>query len=168
MNIRWGRDDEKRLPRWNVCREYIVRILVKWTQEVILPLWDNRTTEQRTRKDRATQIMDAGRLRWAIIDHSSSNARSWMKLIRQEWVRFLVEDKKKDNGIDEVDDSARVSRSRLEIIWQLVIIFTWEGSSSVIPELLVAFNVNSQIWNLFLIDDMIIFDYWRGFMDSWG
>ena len=72
-----------------------------------------------------------------------------MELIRQEWVRFLVEDKKKDNGIDEVDDSARVSRSRLEIIWQLVIIFiiiiTWEGSSSVIPELLVAFNVNSQI-----------------------
>ena len=70
-------------------------------------------------------------------------------MIRQEWVRFLVEDKKKDNGIDEVDDSARVSRSRLEIIWQLVIIFiiiiTWEGSSSVIPELLVAFNVNSQI-----------------------
>ena len=68
-----------------------------------------------------------------------------MKLIRQEWVRFLVEDKKKDNGIDEVDDSARVSRSRLEIILQLIIIFTWEGSSSVIPELLVAFNVNSQI-----------------------
>ena len=68
-----------------------------------------------------------------------------MKLIRQEWVRFLVEDKKKDNGIDEVDDSARVSRSRLEIIWQLVIIVTWKGSSSVIPELLVAFNVNSQI-----------------------
>ena len=72
-----------------------------------------------------------------------------MELIRQEWVRFLVEDKKKDNGIDEVDDSARVSRSRLEIIWQLVIIFiiiiTWEGSSSVIPELLVACNVNSQI-----------------------
>ena len=66
-------------------------------------------------------------------------------MIRQEWVRFLVEDKKKDNGIDEVDDSARVSRSRLEIIWQLVIIFTWEGQSSVIPELLVAFNVNSQI-----------------------
>ena len=69
-------------------------------------------------------------------------------MIRQEWVRFLVEDKKKDNGIDEVDDTARVSRSRLEIIWQLVIIiiiFTWEGSSSVIPELLVSFNVNSQI-----------------------
>ena len=66
-------------------------------------------------------------------------------MIRQEWVRFLVEDKKKDNGIDEVDDSARVSRSRLEIIWQLVIIFTWEVSSSVIPELLVACNVNSQI-----------------------
>ena len=68
-----------------------------------------------------------------------------MKLIRQEWVRFLVEDKKKDNGIDEVDDTARVSRSRLEIIQQLIIIFTWEGSSSVIPELLVSFNVNSQI-----------------------
>ena len=112
---------------------------------MILPLWDNRTTEQRTRKDRATQPIDAGRLRYAIIDNSSSNARSRMKLIRQEWVRFLVEDKKKDNGIDEVDDSARVSRSRFEIILQLIIIFTWEGQSSVIPELLVAFNVNSQI-----------------------
>ena len=46
------------------------------------------------------------------MDNSSSNARSRMELIRREWVRFLVEDKKKDNGIDEVDDSARVSRSR--------------------------------------------------------